>query len=148
MKSLRFNEGNNRTEAVVVVGIAAVVVEVEGTCISTIVVVTTSFEPRIFSIHKVRVNGLIPIPMSKDINTNLTIYTPCHFCKKEAKMTHLNPNLSTLILFPYINLVVSEQVATLQRRKQPNGSRSWLYRRSCRRRGRPHQHHRRSYHHV
>ena len=123
MKSLRSNERNNRTKAAVAVGIAVVAAEVEDARISTIAVATTPFEPRVLGIHKVRVNGLIPISMSKDINTNFNIYTPCHFCKKEAKMTHLNPNLSTLILFPYTNLVVSEQVATLQRRKQPNGSR-------------------------
>ena len=79
MKSLRSNERNSRTEAEEVVGIAVVVAEVEDARISTIAVATTPFEPRVLGIHKVRVNGLIPISMSKDINT-IFFYKPlCHF---------------------------------------------------------------------
>ena len=45
----------DRTETVVGVSIAIVVVEVEQTCIGTIIIVTSAFENRVVRIHKVRI---------------------------------------------------------------------------------------------
>ena len=51
-----------RTETVVGVSIAIVVVEVEQTCIGTIIIVASTFEERVRRVHKVRVRfSFIPI---------------------------------------------------------------------------------------
>ena len=55
MKSLRSNEGNNRTEAAVAVGIAVVAAEAEDARISTIVAATATSKPRIVGLDKERV---------------------------------------------------------------------------------------------
>ena len=66
------HEGNNRTEAVVVV--------------------TSSFEPRILGIDKVRVNGLIPISMS---NINAKIKTDNNY--QLLTLTNLSVFILTFI---------------------------------------------------
>ena len=49
------------TETVVGVTIAIVVVEVEQTCIRTIIIVASAFENRVARIDKVRIISFIPI---------------------------------------------------------------------------------------
>ena len=50
----------DRTETVVGVSIAIVVVEVEQTCIGTIIIVASTFENRVVRIHKVRIIQFYP----------------------------------------------------------------------------------------
>ena len=50
-----------RTETVVGVSIAIVVVEVEQTCIGTIIIVASTFENRVVRVDKIRIISFIPI---------------------------------------------------------------------------------------
>ena len=65
--SLLYSTRKNCAGGIVGVVIAIVVVEVEHSCIVTIVVVAPAFEPRVTRVREVRAYGLRPISLINDI---------------------------------------------------------------------------------